>query len=70
MKGINAPADTLFSIDTDNDGATTLVTHSNVVLKLTPKAAAELCDHLINALQVSITLTPHGRYVTSTKATL
>ena len=53
-----------FSIDSDDSGRTTLVTQSGDTLILSADVASALCDHLINALAVTITLRPMGRYTT------
>lgn len=58
----------LLSISSTPDGTTTLVTASNERIVLSPKAAAELADHLINSLNVTIALAPHGKYTTSTRS--
>jgi hypothetical protein len=49
----------IYSIDTDEHGATTIVTQStgrrrHAIIKLSPKASAELTDHLIHNMNVTI----------------
>jgi hypothetical protein len=49
----------IYSIDTDEQGATTIVTQSTgrrrrTVVKLSPKASAELTDHLLHNMNVTI----------------